>query len=439
MVSGNFREKPDYSDLLNELTSTPEERRSILHGYLEPTEDEREQGLKVPTAAHRAIARLVRDGFIRVILTTNFDRLTEQALSAEGIAPTVISSDDSLKGAVPLIHSPCTVVKLHGDYLDTRIKNTEEELSEYSADMNQFLDRILDDHGLIVCGWSAGWDTALRVALMRAPNRRYGMFWAQVGTLTDHASDVIRHRQADVIKIEGADAFLGTLADQVQALEDRKTVDPQNITLLLATVKYYIPRSECRVKLSDVIDTLYRDLRKKMAESALSVGSLQKITDRIIKLDKLSEAMVRSFGIILRYDAIDIKSCISFIEGLSSELEKRESATESSVSSNYYPALLFFYGCGLSLIFSGKMKDLYNWLTFDLKVGTEDRLPSSGCFRFKSSPKQFGTYWREMEGCLDSPAPLSKHLFDLFSEWIFDLIIRLYQKSMRNILIFWKY
>lgn len=171
-----FGKKPDYSDLLNELTSTPEERRSILHGYLEPTEDEREQGLKVPTAAHRAIARLVRGGFIRVILTTNFDRLTEQALNAEGIAPTVSSSDDSLKGAVPLIHSPCTVVKLHGDYLDTRIKNTEEELSEYSADMNQFLDRILDDHGLIVCGWSAClvFSGVMGMARKRLRPRAYG-------------------------------------------------------------------------------------------------------------------------------------------------------------------------------------------------------------------------------------------------------------------------
>lgn len=79
-----YREKtgqePDYSALLEELASSPEERRSILHSYIEPTEEDREEGRKIPTAAHHAIADLVRGGYIRVIVTTNFDRLMENAL-----------------------------------------------------------------------------------------------------------------------------------------------------------------------------------------------------------------------------------------------------------------------------------------------------------------------------------------------------------------------
>lgn len=72
--------EPNYSDLLEDIASTPDERRSILHSYIEPTDEEREQGKKVPTPAHHAIAALVRAGFIRVIITTNFDRLMENAL-----------------------------------------------------------------------------------------------------------------------------------------------------------------------------------------------------------------------------------------------------------------------------------------------------------------------------------------------------------------------
>ena len=79
--------------------------------------------------------------------------------------PTIIRSDDDLKGAVPLAHSRCFVVKLHGDYLDTRIKNTDQELSAYTPGMDGLLDRIFDDHGLIVCGWSGDWDHALRSAM----------------------------------------------------------------------------------------------------------------------------------------------------------------------------------------------------------------------------------------------------------------------------------
>ncbi len=71
-------------------------------------------------------------------------------LCEAGVEPTVIRSDDDLRGAIPLIHSRCFLVKLHGDYLDTRIKNTDEELGSYSPDLDSLLDRIFDDHGLVV-------------------------------------------------------------------------------------------------------------------------------------------------------------------------------------------------------------------------------------------------------------------------------------------------
>jgi NAD-dependent SIR2 family protein deacetylase len=145
-------EEPAYSTLLKELAVTPSERRSILHSYIEPTAEDLAASRKIPTKAHRAIARLVQSGYLRVILTTNFDRLMENALRDVGVEPTVIASEDALKGAVPFIHSRCYLVKLHGDYLDTRILNTETELSAYSRSMNALVDRIVDEHGLIAAG-----------------------------------------------------------------------------------------------------------------------------------------------------------------------------------------------------------------------------------------------------------------------------------------------
>src|SRR4051812_4688483 len=42
----------DYSEILNELTCSPSERVSLLRGFFEPTDEEREQNLKEPTLAH---------------------------------------------------------------------------------------------------------------------------------------------------------------------------------------------------------------------------------------------------------------------------------------------------------------------------------------------------------------------------------------------------
>ena len=72
---GKVGREPDYSGLVKELGASAEERRTILEGYIEPTPEEQSEGRKVPTKAHGAIADLVHDGLVRVVVTTNFDRL----------------------------------------------------------------------------------------------------------------------------------------------------------------------------------------------------------------------------------------------------------------------------------------------------------------------------------------------------------------------------
>ena len=124
-----YKKAATYSDLIEMLAPTSEERMSLLRGYFEPTEEEAEKGLKVPTKGHHAIARLVKRGFIKVIITTNFDRLLERAIEAEGIAPVVVATPNQILGMMPLQHvTTCLIIKVHGDYLDTRIKNTTLEL-----------------------------------------------------------------------------------------------------------------------------------------------------------------------------------------------------------------------------------------------------------------------------------------------------------------------
>ena len=65
-----YGEEPDYSRLLDALAKTPAERGMLMRGYFEPTPEERQRGVKVPSAAHRALAELAAGGYIRVFLTT---------------------------------------------------------------------------------------------------------------------------------------------------------------------------------------------------------------------------------------------------------------------------------------------------------------------------------------------------------------------------------
>jgi hypothetical protein len=244
--------EPNYSVLLEALATSPAERRSILHSYIEPTEEDREQGRKVPTAAHRAIADLVLAGFIKVIITTNFDHLIESALRERGVEPTVVASVDALHGAEPITHSACYILKLHGDYKDARILNTDEELSGYPPAYDSLLDRIFDEFGLIVCGWSGEWDHALRAALLRMSSRRYPVYWAARGGLGSGARELVDHRRARVIEITDADTFFSALSQRVQTLKETHRQNPESVELLVSSTKRYLARPEYRIQLDEL-------------------------------------------------------------------------------------------------------------------------------------------------------------------------------------------
>jgi len=249
-----FGHDPDYSELLDALAKTPAERQQLLRGYWEATETEREEGAKRPTSAHRAIASLVERGFIKVILTTNFDRLMETALADVGIIPTVLSSPDQVHGALPLIHTRCCLFKVHGDYLDTRIRNTPDELADYPEEFNQLLDRIFDEFGLIVCGWSADWDDALCRAITRATSRRFAHYWAVYGGKTGKkAQQLVEQRGGQVISINGADSFFQTLQQLVESLEEFSRPHPLSTEAAVASLKRYLSEPKYRIQLADLV------------------------------------------------------------------------------------------------------------------------------------------------------------------------------------------
>jgi len=273
-----YGEEINYSRLLDELTVTPAERQQLLKTYFEPTTDEVERGIKSPTLAHRAIADLVAGGYVRIILTTNFDRLIERTVSDKGIAPTVIASPDATTGALPFAHSACTVVKIHGDYLDTRLRNTQEELSVYDERVNDLLDKVFDQYGLIICGWSGEWDEALRRTLERRKSRRFGVYWASLGEPGAQAQLLINFCQARTIRIVGADTFFSDLASKVKALEDLEIADPLPPALAVATVKRYLAEDRFRIRLTDLVGNAVRHTAERL--SAQNFDLIEDFSDK---------------------------------------------------------------------------------------------------------------------------------------------------------------
>jgi hypothetical protein len=242
-----------YSALLELLAPTAAARRSLLAGFFEATDDEREDGQKVPGRAHEAIADLVARGSVRVILTTNFDRLTERALEARGISPQVISTADEIAGMEPLAHARCTIVKLHGDYSGLGQRNTVDELSTYPDAQNELLARVFDEYGLIVSGWSAEWDYALVAAMKASPSRRYPWYWGQLGALAHVAKGLIASKGASLIDGVTADDLFGGLVRRLDAL-DALTLTSTSTSIAVAQVKRMLPNPLKHIEMRDLFE-----------------------------------------------------------------------------------------------------------------------------------------------------------------------------------------
>jgi hypothetical protein len=144
-------------------------------------------------------------------------------------------------------------MKVHGDYLDSRIKNTRKELEHYDLRIDSLLDRIFDEFGLIVCGWSSEWDAALRTALQRCKSHRFSTYWTIRDTPTDEAASLISLRRARAISIRDADAFFVDLADKVLALGELETEHPLSARIAVAQLKRYLASSQFNIRIDDLM------------------------------------------------------------------------------------------------------------------------------------------------------------------------------------------
>ena len=424
----NFDEEPNYSKLLEAVAKSKSERQKLLRSYFEPNEEERENGLKIPTLGHKAIAKLVAGGYVRVIITTNFDRLIEDALREEHIVPNILSTIDSIKGATPLIHSACTVVKVHGDYLDTRIKNTPAELGKYRKELNNLLNRIFDEFGLIVCGWSAEWDTALRDALNRCRTRRFTTYWTLINNPTQLADDLIKNRNAEVINIKGADSFFHDLIEKIDALDKIGSPHPLSAKVAVATLEKYLSDDHHRISLNNFFNKEVERLYQLLLEENYSLGFPEPNKEEFLKRITRYEADIENLLHLLitgcrwsgeKYETLWI-NCIDRIGNSPDRGQQRE--IDLWINYRQYPTILLLYGGGISAISINDYKTWYALLSKPVYRSKGDELNTYRIINTKRLQTDKSDIWLFEEVTKSRKTSINEHIYNFlryyFSKYI---------------------
>lgn len=409
-----FGKPPDYSELLNSLCKTPTERQQLLREFFEPNETERQQGLKTPTKAHKAIARLVAQGFVRVVVTTNFDRLLERAIEDEGISPVVLTSADATEGAMPLAHQRVCVVKIHGDYLDSRIKNTPAELAEYDPRIGRLLDEVFENFGLVICGWSAQWDTALRAAIERSKSRRFSHYWASKGRLTSEAESLQRLRDGTTIEIADADTFFVKVQQLVEGLEQSRRPHPASIEALMALTKRLLSSPSEAIALSDLTHDESETARKALDYAMAKILRRGGQPDVAAEFQRLRACVERMQSLLICGAAWGTTAHRSQWVGVINRLAIPISSNGVSPSNwlRLYPAMVLLYAAGLSAIAQGRLETLRAILY-------EPRLRENG----RATPLILESFWADLHDPVKRieeherhHTPRSEHLFAVMRE-----------------------
>lgn len=141
----------------------PDYQAQILEEYAGPDYFRALQSLdvNVRNAGHDALAHLARHGALAAILTTNFDRLIEQALDAVGVEYEVACEAASYERCYLAIKagsgSKLPVLKVHGCVSDANslVDTLKQRLLGRNVTLNSALELLIERHPWVYTGFSA--------------------------------------------------------------------------------------------------------------------------------------------------------------------------------------------------------------------------------------------------------------------------------------------
>lgn len=137
-----------------------------------------------PSYGHRVLAALMKMGDVRIVWTTNFDTMVEDALlplleSSGQLITADLDNPRVVRQAINGGRWPI-LAKLHGDFRSRRLKNVGEELRRQDKELRYALVEACKRYGLAVVGYS-GRDhsvmDALEDAIAGGRGFPEGLFW----------------------------------------------------------------------------------------------------------------------------------------------------------------------------------------------------------------------------------------------------------------------
>lgn len=170
-----------------------------------------------PSFGYVVLANLMAQGYINTIITTNFDDLVYSACTTfTGIRP-IVYAYGIMASEMRFTAQRPKILKLHGDYLYSALKNTGPELAAQDPNMLSQLRQVLSEYGLIVVGYGGG-DKSVMQALSEISNKQ-DLYWCVrrgEKQLNKDVEKLLREKGGYLVEIDGFDEMMNEVRRVVE-------------------------------------------------------------------------------------------------------------------------------------------------------------------------------------------------------------------------------
>ncbi|MBW4079176.1 MAG: SIR2 family protein [Acidobacteria bacterium] len=213
-------EPGDYSAFFEAAMAFPSDRRSHIEKVISG---------RSPSFGHFALAVLMALDRCRLVRTTNFDGMIEDAAARiyESAKKLTVAEPDLADRAIQALNEERwpLFVKLHGDFQSDRLKNTSDELAAQDVQLRNAFASAAQRYGLIVAGYS-GRDESVMSALEESLDGSSpfpsGLYWCHYGAdpplpeVSAFIASAIDHGvDAQLVQAGTFDELVGRLLDLI--------------------------------------------------------------------------------------------------------------------------------------------------------------------------------------------------------------------------------
>ncbi|MGH2397322.1 MAG: tetratricopeptide repeat protein, partial [bacterium] len=245
-----YENESEYSVLFERLYPSPRDRQKHVATKLEGA---------FPSWCYLYLANVVNSGYFNVVFTTNFDDLVNDALAIFLSQNPVVCAADSEVLSISTTADRPKVIKLHGDYLFERLKNTLDDLESLDPNMARKFKDFAKDRGMVVIGYAGRDRSVMSVVeeLLKADDMYpLGIYWG-VRATKDGAGKPVRDAQGRL------QCNVGARVHQLAEMYPKRfhLFDCQDFDVFMARL-----HSALKLELPAVIAKPYETLFKSLAQ-----------------------------------------------------------------------------------------------------------------------------------------------------------------------------